>query len=548
MLVHLIRGWLAALLLLASTGAALPHAVLLETTPPGDAALTAAPERVILRFNEPIAPIRVGLLDATGRTLTGPAAVTSRDAVVTIELPPGLGAGLYFVSYRVTSADGHPVAGSFRFTVGADTAGAVPTALPGGWDALWEALVVIARLLVYASLMMAAGGFLFLALIDEARAPRSPLLPWPRRLALLAMVALVLGLGLHGAQLAGAAPRELLTAEPWRLAAAAPLGRSVAVALAGLALLLVGLGLRPRPAGWLLGGAGAVLAATSFAWTGHAATAPPSLLARPAVALHTLAVAFWLGALWPLHRATTRLTDATLAGLLRRFSRRAALAVAVLLAAGTLLATLQLRAPNALWATDYGRLIVVKLGLVVLLLALAGYNKWRLTPAIAAGEPMARQRLRASIRAELAAAALILLVTGALGQTTPPRVLHDHHAHHHDHHRDEVAPGRTVVVAARGGVATVTVSPARAGTNRIEVELADAAGVPLDALEVTTELAAPALGLEPLRRELARSGPGRFTLTTDDLALPGPWELRIDALVDDFTKLIFRTGMPIDPA
>ncbi|RBQ09500.1 copper resistance protein CopC [Micromonospora sp. LHW51205] len=117
-----------ALLLVPATPAA-AHNSLQEATPARDARLTTAPTQVTLRFLQRLNPAftTITLRDSTDRQVPASApAVDGATGTVTIEEP--LANGTYTVAYRVVSRDGHPVQGSYRFTV-ADPA-APPAATP----------------------------------------------------------------------------------------------------------------------------------------------------------------------------------------------------------------------------------------------------------------------------------------------------------------------------------------------------------------------------------------------------------------------------------
>ncbi|WP_174537245.1 copper resistance CopC family protein [Micromonospora chalcea] len=118
----------AALLLVPATPAA-AHNSLQEATPARDARLTTAPTQVTLQFLQRLNPAftTITLRDAADRPVPASApAVEGTTGTVRIEEP--LGNGTYTVAYRVVSRDGHPVQGSYRFTV-ADPA-APPAASP----------------------------------------------------------------------------------------------------------------------------------------------------------------------------------------------------------------------------------------------------------------------------------------------------------------------------------------------------------------------------------------------------------------------------------
>ncbi len=116
----------------------------------------------------------------------------------------------------------------------------------------------------------------------------------------------------------------------------------------------------------------------ALATTGHAATASPRWLTAPAVFVHGIALAFWVGSQAPLALAMRGPRQAAIE-VLKRFSWVIPFAVAALLASGLLLAVVQLERPDALWTTSYGRVLAIKLMLIALLLAIALWNRLSLT-------------------------------------------------------------------------------------------------------------------------------------------------------------------------
>ena len=82
--------------------------------------LALAPKTVQLRFNEAVTPAAIGLIDAAGKTRDD-ATVRAAGETIVVTLPDDLPRGTQVVSYRVISEDGHPVAGSMVFSIGAAT-------------------------------------------------------------------------------------------------------------------------------------------------------------------------------------------------------------------------------------------------------------------------------------------------------------------------------------------------------------------------------------------------------------------------------------------
>jgi copper transport protein len=334
-------------------------------------------------------------------------------------------------------------------------------------------------------------------------------------------------LGLHGAALIGDAASGPLTADAWRTAYGSPTDTALRVALIGL--LLVAIVMVDDPALRWFGPLGALAVALSFALSGHVAVAEPTWLSGPAVALHALLASFWLGSLAPLWLILRRLPVGQAREPVVTFSRIAMVAVPALIGAGATLAVLQVAAPAALIGMAYGRWLLLKLGLVALMLALAVCNRYRLRVRLAAGEARAAAQLRRTIGIEGAVALLVLAVTAALGAVTPPRALD-----HHDHAADP--GGRSVAAQAGGMTLVVTVHPGRPGANSLDLVLVDSAGQAAEALELGLRLTPPAPDVEPLAATALPSSPGRFSVDAVDLPLAGRWQIRADVLVDDFTQ------------
>jgi copper transport protein len=514
-----VRGLAAALWLLVLLPCPVAaHAVLVEAQPAAGQQLDQAPAELTLRFSEPVVPISLRLLDTRGAQLSGTGLEPRGDTLVL--RPRGLlPQGAYLLSYRVTSIDGHPVGAAIRFGIGVPASAGTSDAKAG---ARWP--TAAARWLVYLTALAAAGLGMFMTAVR----PPEPLGRRAHRvlaaLAPLGMVAVLLRFGTAGLDLTGLPLAALGTAEPWLAAARTTLAQ--AAAACALGLLLLGAGRR------LLLVPGAVVVAASFALTGHAAAAEPVWLTRPALALHVLCAAFWLGSLAPL-LWSLRLPTAEARCALQRFSAAAVTAVAALLLAGGILAWVQLGASvPALWQTGYGLRLTTKLALVAGLLLLGAVNRFVLTPRL--DRSTAQRWFRRSLLADLALGAAVLAATATLALAPPPRA---------------IVPAAPVTVATftEGRQALLTLSPGRPGTNRLEAWVTDGDGKPVVAREARLRLALPEAGIEPSRHAAAMPQPGVYL--ADGLAIlrPGRWRLRLDLLIDDFTRLGFEADMVIAP-
>src|SRR4029453_5692622 len=157
---RLAAGVAALLSVFCFATGAFAHATLVSTAPADGSVVAQAPKMVQLRFNENVTPPVVSLIDAEGTTRADVTFLTA-DRSVLVTLPDNLPRGTQIISYRVVSEDGHPVAGSLMFSVGAATrATAAPT--EGGVAA---AFIWLVRIGVYLGLFVGVGGVFFAAWI-----------------------------------------------------------------------------------------------------------------------------------------------------------------------------------------------------------------------------------------------------------------------------------------------------------------------------------------------------------------------------------------------
>jgi copper transport protein len=299
-------------------------------------------------------------------------------------------------------------------------------------------------------------------------------------------------------------------------------------------------------------GGGALVVLAGFALSGHVVTAGPRWLTSPPLLLHAAAAAFWVGSLVPLYRALTGSPE-EVGRLLQRFSFIATWAVAGLAAAGLVIAWLQVRQPEALVTTSYGRVLLAKLALVAALLGLAALNRLRLTPALVRGDADAPRQLGWSIAGEVGLVIAVLTATAALGTTPPPRALmseapmdtHDAHAHQ-EHGHGHMHGGQSLSLVGNGFEAVLLVQPGQVGPNTATVSLQDFEGQPLDVLEVTLRVSNPDRGIAPLERPAQRDSLGQWRVPKLVLAVPGEWEIELEVLVSDFERQTLTGGFDLD--
>jgi len=188
-----------------------------------------------------------------------------------------------------------------------------------------------------------------------------------------------------------------------------------------------------RAAGWV-----AAALVVSVAWTGHAAAGggPDFKWRVLADATHLLAASIWPAGLLPFalllgcaRRVDDRSCLRPAVAAVRRFSSVSLMTVGVLITSGIVNACFIVGSFTALVATDYGRLLCLKLFLFLSILGFAAWNRYRLVPLLSARAvapdgtfmlPLFRG-LQRFVLIELSLAAAVLFVVGMLGITPPPQ-------------------------------------------------------------------------------------------------------------------------------
>lgn len=501
-------------------GQALGHAVLLGTVPANDAVLDTAPEILTLTFNEPVAPLKLMLVDPQGTTSDLGTGVGG-GSELSVPLPERTLRGTHVLSWRVVSDDGHPIGGALVFSVGSVTrAGEIDTS-----DPRLGALIWFVRTVFCTALLFGIGGAVFCALTRPfASGGRIP-----RTAALVALLAAPLMLGLQGADALALSPISLFSSTPWRVATGTSLGVTALLALLAASLALASLRL-PRGTARAAAVAALVMLGAAFASSGHAASASPQLLTRALVLLHVTAVSLWIGALPPLLFALGRAEGTS---VLRLFSVAIPWVMLALLGSGLALAAVQLGTELSAWPSAYGYVLAAKLTVAALLLLLAAHNRWRLSAPAMVGDGRSVDELRRVIRLEIALIVVVLALVAAWRFTPPPRALAQ---------LSNEPVG--VHLHAAEMMADVTIAPGRAGAVSAEITLYPPSAEAPPPQAVTLALSSSALGIERIEHVAVRSD--RDTWRIDELTIPvaGAWELELGVRVSRFERV--RLGGLVD--
>jgi putative copper export protein len=272
--------------------------------------------------------------------------------------------------------------------------------------------VIALRALSFVTSLQAAGIPLFLWLFGDGlpHATR-PVTTLARRTALAALVLVISYQLIEPARLTGEL-RGIFDGSLQTALLRSELGTTSAVRALGLVCVIVGL-VRSTRLGAAVSLAGGTLIAASFAFMGHTAADEQRWLLASLLLMHVWVVAFWFGALWPLHLASRHEGLAANAAIVARFSKIAVSLVPLIFVAGLALAVVLLPDLASL-RTAYGALLTVKVAGFALLMGLAALNKWRLGPAIGAGDAGALVYLRRSVLLEWLLLAAVVTATATM--------------------------------------------------------------------------------------------------------------------------------------
>ena len=412
---------IAAAFALVFPAQAFAHASLEQTTPGFRERLPSSPQKIVLRFDQYVErlPGSVHLYSSTGEVGVKRIVLEGRNLTAWL---PHLSKGAYTVRWHALSGDGHVVSGVFTFGVRARAP--APTEAFGASGPTTSEHIV--RWLYFVALALLVGGLGFRLLVLRDRMPERA----EKRFYA------VTGIGALATLNAGIVAFILRAEDALQL----PFGRllygdlsPIARSRFGTAFIAMTLGFALATAflflAWLTDRAvllwPAFLLGLAFAsglsLSGHsAADAGSSWKSELADWAHLSAACLWIGGLvqlvvvvWPLMPAARR---AAFLG----FSRLATVCVGVLLLAGIYLSIVRLPQLNDLWTTGYGRVLLVKIGLVSLALAWGGLHKLVAVPAVARGGDNALPRLRGSLLGESMVGMAVLLAAAVLVDAKPP--------------------------------------------------------------------------------------------------------------------------------
>lgn len=512
--IHLLAPILGLAFALLAHSGAFAHAVLLTTDPAPNAVVETAPETVILGFNEPVGAMAISLIAPNGsqNDLTGS---TTSGTDVEIVLPQDLDQGTHVISWRVMSADGHPVGGTLAFSIGTPTGTPAEVATT---DPLLSGFIWATKASLYLALFLGLGSAIFGAFVA----------PLPSRVQAIASTAIFIGLcatpfsiGLQGLDALGLGVADIFGARPWQTGIATSYGSTAGLLLVALLCAALSLVKANAITQKLLAGAAWLIVPLALVLSGHASTAQPQWLSRSAVFVHIGAILFWAGALLPLLSILQR--PGGTAHALGRFSSLIPYPVVAILISGLVLGFLQMGPGMNQWLSPYGYILGLKLGLLTILFGLAILNRFMLTEPVLRGDVVSTGHMRKSIGAEIILMVLILGLVAGWRFTPPPRALA----------LVESEPVSLHIHTSQA-MADVAISPGQAGTNAVSIYLSDGDFLPIEPLEVALSFAAPEVGIEAIRTTAQLESDGFWYAKDITLPVSGEWQLDLEVRLSRF--------------
>ena len=409
----------------ASSDVALAHAELIATTPAASSVLTEAPPLIVLEFDEeldvPLSSIQ--LFDQKARpVVVGKTVQAVEPTSVQASVPP-LDDGIYAVAWSVWSADGHAENGTFTFQIGngavVDTAKLIDTVLHGARpEPVVGHALSVARFAAFAGLVLLLGGLFMVAM---RAAPEAGPLDWAaRRLLWIGWLLLVVGsaanFGLLGARAVAGGLRDTFDTTVWSKIADTRTG-GLLVARLGFVIafvaLLANLGARKRMWWRIVAVLLGLLTIFTFSGAGHPSVERHAALWIGNDAVHLACVALWLGSLVMLAvGGRAWLADERNASAVVRFSRMATVAVPLIVATGVLQAWRIGGGLSTLTDTTWGRLLLAKGAVVVLLITIGGASRWLL-------QNSGPRSLRRTVVAEALLGVVVLALAAGLVGSAP---------------------------------------------------------------------------------------------------------------------------------
>lgn len=518
------------------------HASLVASDPAPSAIVESSPESIRLDFSEPVSPSSdaISLFDSSGAPIRG-GSVAQGDSSSSIVMNdvPELDDGIHVLAWRVVSADGHLVQGAYTFTVGAATTGVDLGELVGGVlsgrsgaSGVDVALVAV-RWVSFLAAVVALGTLAFLvsSRIDRSRATAIVLSS-----SIVLSASSLVHFAVQGVYVASTDWSGLVDSDVWAEVYDTRLGTGLVVRLV-LAMLLVALVFaiphhdveradRRLASSWWQSSAALIGVAilVTFSVGGHPSATPLAGISVAVDTLHLGAIALWIGGMFAVLVAGRQ--DRT---TITRLSSTATFAAPITVLTGMWQTWRIGGGWGDLVDTEWGRGVLVKVALVVVLLALGAVARQVVRRSVDdEWDPRPIGRL---MRIEVVIALGVLAASSFIvGESPvvarPPAV-----------YSATLAQGSLIV--------DLTVTPGVVGNNEIHVVVTPPGGALERIPSIEMRATPPGDGAVPIAVAVLGAGPNHFVGRVAFVAA-GDWMLEILVRPDPSSSVRLSDVIPIE--
>lgn len=522
----------ALLAVLAPAQLASAHAILLTSEPAPSAVLDQSPTEIALFFNEFVDTVfgKIRVLDSSGNVVQTVKPVRDAANHTIVRAPISmLSDGTYVVVWRVASDDSHPVQGSFSFQIGNKSTVISATAQYQVLERHGLArLFDIIRWVTYLGVVLLIGGIGLLQAVRTDRLSSRSILALIGGWAFAALGTLE-GLIAYGPHISGykiykAVDLSLLSATLTTQYGKMQLARLVLLGIIGALIAVI----QFRGTWWWKFGAWASLVGVTLTLSlaGHPVATNPVALSVGLDMLHMLAASLWVGPLLIIvydRNMWLAINESTSAPSLQWFSRTAGFAVPIIVLTGTLQAWLMLGGFSQILNSRYGRTLIVKVCLVVVLIALGAVSR----------KAMQRKQsgsLRQSMGIEVLFGLIILALTSTLVAMPPKGVL-------------EPAPLSSTSFQGQM-IVELSLTSARVGQSEVHILVAMADGSLIQVDSATARMSMPSRNIPNGPIALQETRPNHFSGVTE-FAYSGEWMVEILVKQTANSTTLFKIAVEI---
>ncbi|YCA45417.1 copper resistance protein CopC/CopD [Bacillus sp. JZ8] len=384
------------------------HAVLLKATPEEQSELKEMPDEVSLTFNERLdgEVFDLKVRDDKGEVITKKKAVISEDhKTISLDVP-NQSKGIYTLSYSIVSADGHPVKGTYIFSVGEKIAGPASDSNDGfqqGSDIIYNILLSIVQVCYYLFLLLSVGWVLWKWFIPfQTKENEETYGQKHKGIYLNYMVFLVLSIVVQAMNVLNGSSASQIGA--FVFSSATGLSWIISLFLAFIGYFLVS-----KHKGFDFVWAGLVLLVSTL--NGHAVATNIPYYTVMLDFIHLITAALWAGGIVYLllffkkHREDVLL-------FMPKFSKTALFSLLLLIITGILYTLVIVPSISMIFHTTWGILLLVKVGLVSIVLIIGAMAR----NALKKNE---QTNLKKLLTLDVTLMALIVIIVGIITHLNP---------------------------------------------------------------------------------------------------------------------------------